>query len=227
MISSKFASAADCASWQRAVVVTDVISFDLQACTQGIREVVAKTWSGGVGGFAFLALAPWPAQGAEFKLVEPTVIASVAHFDRFVAADAFKLGRQIGGRTLSAVGLNFAAHFIGMVENNVPATSLQVWSLQLAMGDTSLISRLGGQERVAVPFVAYIYRLMEMGEGASHTDGRSNFAYVRSPVDRRLWAIHWSVNFANEWTIGAVYVPHPQLDWRADSYVLTRSHQIN
>lgn len=204
-------------------MVTDMLSFELHACAQGIREVVAKIWSGGVGGFAFLALSLWPAQGAEFKLLEPTAVASVGHFDRFVAADAFKLGRQIGGRTLRAVGLNFATHFTGVVEHDIPATSLQVWTLQYAMGDTSLISQLGGQEAVAVPFIAYIYRLMEMGERASHTDGRSNFAYVRSPVDWRLWAVHWSVNFANEWTIGAVYVPHPHLDWRSDSYVLTRS----
>ena len=59
---------------------------------------------------------------------------------------------------------------------------------------------------------------MAMGtEGASHTDWRSNFAYMRSPVDRRLWAVHWTVNYAGEWNIGTVSVPHEHLDWRAGS----------
>jgi hypothetical protein len=60
---------------------------------------------------------------------------------------------------------------------------------------------------------------MEMGEqGPSHVDWRSNFAYVRAPIDRRLWAVHWNVNHAGDWIIGAVYVPHPHLDyWRSDS----------
>jgi hypothetical protein len=59
---------------------------------------------------------------------------------------------------------------------------------------------------------------MEMGEeGPGHTDWRSNFAYVRSPIDGRLWAVHWSVNYENEWAIGAVYVPHSHLDWHSDS----------
>jgi hypothetical protein len=90
------------------------------------------------------------------------------------------------------------------------------------MSDASLMQRLGGKEQAAVPFIAYSHRLMETGEtGPGHTDWRSNFAYVRSPVDGRPWAVHWNVNYANEWNIGAVYVPHPHLDWRSDSRVVT------
>ena len=64
---------------------------------------------------------------------------------------------------------------------------------------------------------------MEMGDnGPSDTDGRGNFAYVRSPIDGRLWAVHWTVSQPGEWIIGAVYVPHPHIDWRAGSRVLTR-----
>ena len=161
------------------------------------------------------------ARAAELKLLEPIAHASVDPTGRFVAADAFKPGRTIGGRTLSAVGWNFATYFLDIVETDVPAAALKVWTLQYTMGDASLIRRLGGEARAAVPSIAHIYRFMEMGDGPNHTDGRSNFAYVRSPVDQRLWAVHWGVNFANEWTIGAVYVPHQQIDWRADSRLLT------
>jgi hypothetical protein len=159
------------------------------------------------------------ALAAEFRPLEPLAEAKIERIEEFVAADAFRLGNRIGGRTLSAVGLNFARHFLSVVEKDVPATSLRVWTLQYTTGDKSLIKALRGEEHAAVPFLAYIHRVMEMGEGAAgHTDWRSNFAYVRSPIDQRLWAVHWTVNYANEWNIGAVYVPHPHLDWRSGSH---------
>jgi hypothetical protein len=41
--------------------------------------------------------------------------------------------------------------------------------------------------------------------------------------------VHWTVNHAGQWIIGAVYVPHPHglyshphMDWRAGSRVLMR-----
>jgi hypothetical protein len=68
--------------------------------------------------------------------------------------------------------------------------------------------------------------MMQMAErGAGHTDWRSNFAYLRSPIDQRLWAVHWTVNYANEWNIGAVYVPHADLDWRSGTRLFTRARE--
>jgi hypothetical protein len=40
-----------------------------------------------------------------------------------------------------------------------------------------------------------------------------------------LWAVHWTVNHANEWIIGAVYVPHPELDWPAGSRLFTSGRE--
>jgi hypothetical protein len=152
------------------------------------------------------------------NLLAPHSETKIDRIEKFVAAEAFKEGGIIGGRRLGSLGLNFVQHFIGLVEGDVPEVSLKAWTLLYASGDQALIEVLGGEERAAVPFLAYIYRLMEMGEsGPSHLDGRSNFAYMRSAIDHRLWAVHWSVNHANEWTVGAVYVPHPHLDWRIDS----------
>lgn len=158
------------------------------------------------------------ASAREFRLLEPLTETKIEHIEKFTAAESFKIGNRIGGRTLSSVGLNFAAHFLGVVEKDVPAASVRSWALRYTIGDRSLINALGGEEEVARSSLAYIHRVMGMGdEGPSHTDWRSNFAYVRSPIDRRLWAVHWTVNYANEWTIGAVYVPHAQLDWRSGS----------
>jgi hypothetical protein len=167
--------------------------------------------------FFLLVLAAGPAS-AEFKLLDRLEDTRIDRIDRFVAAEAFKTGTKIGGRTLSAVGLNFAQHFLGVVENDVPSLSLKAWVLRYTTSDKSLVKALGGEKEAALSFLAYIHRLMEMGEaGPGHTDWRSNIAYVRSPIDQRLWAVHWTVNYVNEWMIGAVYVPHPQLDWRSGS----------
>jgi hypothetical protein len=162
--------------------------------------------------------------GAEFKLFDRLEDAKIEPSEKFVAAEAFKVGRKIGGRTLSAVGLNFSQSFLGIVEENVPGTSLSGSTLRYTMGDKSLIKALGAEEDAALPFLAYVYRLMEMnGEGPSHTDWQSNFAYVRSPIDQRLWAVHWTVNQSGDWNIGAAYVPHQQLDWRSGSRIFSKA----
>jgi hypothetical protein len=84
------------------------------------------------------------------------------------------------------VGLTFSTHFAGSVERNVPAAALGAWGLHYTTSDGSLIEHLGGEPRAAKPFLAYIHRLMEMSDnGSSHTDGRSNFAYMRSPPMER------------------------------------------
>ena len=177
----------------------------------------------GIALVALVAFCDWSARATEFKLLDLLTETTVARIDQFIAAEAFEPGKKIGARKLSAVGLNFSEHFLRVVEKDVPATTLKAWELLYAMSDASLSGQFGGDDRLAVPFLASIYRLMEIGaDGPSLTDGRSNFAYVRSPVDERLWAVHWSVNYADEWIIGAVYVPHPHLDWRMGSRLLTR-----
>jgi len=175
----------------------------------------------GLGAAMLLALCGHPARTAGLRPITPIVTVSFDRIDRFVARDVFKPGRKIGGRALSAVGWSFAEHFLSVVESDLPATTLKVWSLEYTMGDVSLVRWLGGEARAAVASIAHIHRLMEASDGPSHTDGRSNIAYVRSPTDRRLWAVHWSVNYRNEWTIGAVHVPHDHLDWHAETRLVS------
>jgi hypothetical protein len=167
---------------------------------------------------AWLAIFASEPTGAEFKLLNAHSQTRVERIEKFVAADAFKEGNRIGGRELTAIGWNFRVHFLGVVEQNVPETNLIGWTLLYAAGDTSLIGALGGEQRAPLSFLGHSYRLMELGEnGPSHVDWRSNFAYLRSSIDHRLWAIHWSMNYENEWSIGAVLVPHPDIDWQPGS----------
>jgi hypothetical protein len=158
---------------------------------------------------------------ADDRLLEPIIATQVASIENFVAADRFRVGNRIGNRRLGLVGSNFAEHFLSKAESYAPAASLVVTELRFTMGDTSL-TRMFDAEKAPLAHVAHVYAVMVLGEaGASHTDWRSNIAYVRSPVDHRLWAVHWSVNHSGEWTIGAVYVPHAALDWAAGTRVLS------
>ena len=150
---------------------------------------------------------------AEFKLLSPHSQTKLERIEKFAAADVFKEGNMIGSRELTAIGWYFREHFLGLVQTNVPATALKGWTLLHYADDVSIISAMGGEQKASLS-LAHIYHLMEMGEnGPSHVDWQSNFAYVRSPIDQRLWAIHWSVNYHNEWSIGAVQVPHPAIGW--------------
>jgi hypothetical protein len=170
-------------------------------------------------------LASGPA-GAESRLFDPQQGKKIGRIEKFVAADAFKTGTRIGGRTLSVVSVNFAQHFLGVVEKDIPAIALSRRALRYTADDGWLIKALGGEHKAILPFLAYIHHVMETGDAAvGHADGRSNFAYVRSTVDGRLWAVHWTVNHADEWIIGAVHVPHPELDWPAGSRLFTSGRE--
>lgn len=185
------------------------MEFERRHCSQVIGSV--------------LALAALP-QGAlaKTRLLEPYAQSKFPGLETFVAAEAYKLGNKIGDRTLSAIGWNFSEHFLGVTESHVPEIQINAWTLLYAATDKWILETLQGQADGGTCVLANIHSLMSLNDrAANHLDGRSNFAYVRSPVDHRLWAAHWSVNSANEWIIGAVYVPHPDLDWHAGSRLFT------
>ena len=76
-------------------------------------------------------------------------------------------------------GLTFSTHFIGS-ERNVPAAALGARGLHYTTSDASLIGHLGGETRAAVPFLAYIHRLMEMGD-----NGDAGCDFARAPGSAR------------------------------------------
>jgi hypothetical protein len=160
-----------------------------------------------------------PGSAADLQVLEPHGQAEIGGLERFVAAEAFKTGNRIGDRVLGVVGLSFEKHFLSVVETHMQPASLQVWTLRYSADDALLISLIQGQRALTLQLSA-IHRLMELGRNAgSHTDGRSNFAYVRASADGGLWAIHWLVNERGEWVVGAVQVPHPDLFWFRGSRV--------
>jgi len=144
----------------------------------------------------------------------------VSRCESFVAADSFRAGTLIGGRTLGSLGFNFERLFLVAVEADAHLLALQAWTLRYSADGLSLIAHFGGEERAVVPLCA-IHRLMEAG-ALGHADGQSNVAFARSPVTGGVMAVHWFANHAKQWVVGAVEVPHA-LDWPAGSRVFGRA----
>ena len=168
------------------------------------------------GAFAFSAVATPAWSGPNLLDLHGTYKFEPIQF--FIARDAFRLGAKIGGRTLSVVGLNFMEYFMGVVEHDIPEVKASTWTLQFSAADDWVMTASNLTSEIDQHFLAHIHLIMELGEsGPSHLNGQSNLAYMRSAVDDRIWAVHWTVNSANEWNIGAVFVPHPHLDWPAGS----------
>jgi hypothetical protein len=185
-----------------------------------MQHCISRKMSIGFVTVAMASIDTGPARAVD-RFLEHVHALRVATIENFVAVDRFRVGNRIGDRRLGLVGHNFADQFLKQVDNYAPAASLAITELRFTMGDTSL-TRMFNAEKAPLAHVAHVYAIMELGEaGASHTDWRSNIAYVRSPVDHRLWAVHWSVNHSGEWTIGAVYVPHAALGWAAGTRVLS------
>ena len=164
---------------------------------------------------------PQVAQG-KITLLEQRALLRLPGKETFVVAEVFKVGSKIGGRMLSAIGWNFSEHFLSVTENNGRETQIAAWTLLYTAGDKWILETLDGLPDGGTCTLSNIHSLMTLGEKASnHLDGLSNFAYVSSPADRRLWAVHWLVSNTNEWTIGSVQVPHPDMPWHRGSRLFT------
>lgn len=169
---------------------------------------------------ATICAAPVGAEPAKLAVETQSMMPEV---DRFVAADAFKVGARIGGRTVWLLGFDFASKMLPVIETNVHAVPVQAWTLRYSADDATLIKSVGGETNAVLPLAAIHYVMTLDGKGGNRVDWRSNFAYVRLAGEERLLAVHWFVNQDGEWVIGAAQVPHPAIDWSAGSRLFSRA----
>ena len=69
--------------------------------------------------------------------------------DTFVAAEAFKVGNKIDGRTLNAIAWNFSEHFLGIAERHVPEMQITAWTLLYTTNDEWILESLDEQSDAA------------------------------------------------------------------------------
>lgn len=115
---------------------------------------------------------------------------------RFVVADNFKVGNVVGGRTIAWIGNNFHHHFDDVVEEDVPARTINIWELVKGSRDPVIIIALGGEDKPNTQtHLAHTFQMMKLGEkGKSRLDGYANLGYKLSPKDGKLWVPRWNVN---------------------------------
>ena len=164
---------------------------------------------------------------AKTVLLDQLARLSLPGKETFVSTEEFEVGKKIGRRALRSISWNFSKHFLSVTEYHVRVRQITVWTLLHTAGDKWILETLDGQRDGGKCTLADIHSLMTLGEKASnHLDGQSNFAYVTSPIDRQLWAVHWLVNSTNEWIIGSVQVPHPFTDWRHGCRLFTSDSDV-
>ena len=129
-------------------------------------------------------------------LLEQRALLRLPREQTFVVAEVFKVGRKIGEPHVEwqLAGV-FPSIFLASPKSTFQETPIAAWTLLYTAGDKWILEALDGQPNGGACTLANIHNLMTLGEKASnHLDGQSNFAYVSSPVDRRLWGVHWLVN---------------------------------
>jgi len=118
-----------------------------------MKERRPRQWTLVVCCLIIVAVGAW---GGEFKLLAPHSERSVPHIETFVAAEAFKIGSTIGGRTLSAVGWTFAEHFLAVVEKSVPERRVSARTLLYTAGTNHLLKPRVGKRVLSTSLDIFI-----------------------------------------------------------------------
>ncbi len=110
---------------------------------------------------------------------EPVKVASCKCF---VASQKWVVDRN-GELPISSLSENIRTHFLGLIEENVPAATLKQRKLLKNSGDTSIISAYGGQAKVKIPF-AHVFEYLKTA------DRTEWYVFYVIGTDGYLWAVY-------------------------------------
>ena len=177
----------------------------------------AKDFSGKLGGPEG---ARWWEEFKRFLRKEPTWVhrllelvstVEVAGVTKFVAADHF----VVGNAGITYLGDSFCNNFLGKVEENVQAVTLNVWKLRESAIDESIRAELGADcEEIALAHFWAVFKKRS-------ADGSRDwfFAYIRG-IDGNLWAVS-ARRSSGGWGVHAGSMTYPRR-WAAGNQVISR-----
>jgi len=143
-------------------------------------------------------------------LLEQFAITDVSGAEKFVVKNAFGPDNPAGIKFW--LGYNFKKHFLGLVEENVPATELMINTLVKLSLDAPIIAELGNRVEI---MLAHLYELISR---------QSNGAYLSyiCGTDGNRWAVNadW-YSTDREWSLDANSVENPP-PWREGSQVVSQ-----
>ena len=141
-------------------------------------------WSQAGLGICCLMLFIAGASGGEFRLLEPHSETRRDRIEQLLPPTHSKWGPN-RRPNIECDRVELRRAFSRRPRKQCARVHMHGWTLWYTAGDELLIEASGGEDGV-IRFLACIHHLMELGDnGPSHLDWRSNFAYLRSPVDRR------------------------------------------
>ncbi len=146
---------------------------------------------------------------------------SVPAVKKFVASEAFGDNNSAGIKFY--IWDNFKTNFLGKVEEDVPATELNIHELTKNSLDAPIRAELGTEYEETK--LAHLYEMLKKqahGEaGDLLVNGYANIFYIRD-TNNNLWAVyaHWGAGF-REWRVRAYSVTSPG-GWGAGFQVISR-----
>lgn len=149
------------------------------------------------------------------SLLIPIPATPMGAVERFVVADVIKIGAKIGNYEVAWIGDNFKQHFLGVVEENVPARELPGHTLARYSRDEPIINGMGGTMKKLGPAataLSHLFGVIPLGKsGPGLFNGYANIGYKLSPIDQEPWAVDWSVD-DGELSVDAFPASDPD-DW--------------
>ncbi|MEE4452183.1 hypothetical protein [Novosphingobium resinovorum] len=132
--------------------------------------------------------------------------------ERFVARDRF-VAEAAGELPIRYVGEDFTAHFLGVVEEAVPAARLSQYELVKSSIDGPIFAALGGEGEARIA-LAHLYAFLKTADRT-----RWFFFYVADAAGK-LWAVdaYWR---EHGWDLEAYSVTYPR-GWRGGGRVVSR-----
>ncbi len=158
-------------------------------------------------------------------LLEQFAITDVSGAEKFVVKNAFGPDNLAGIKFW--LSLDFKAHFLGKIEENVPATKLAVHTLTRSSLDGPIQDELGSH-RVEIA-LAYLYEMISRqpkGESKGKdkfllTNGYANFSYICA-INGERWAVYaYWYSVSREWSVDANSVAGP-FPWVAGGQVVSQ-----
>jgi hypothetical protein len=134
---------------------------------------------------------------------------------RFVARDKF-VAYRAGELPIRYLGDDFTAHFLDVIERQVPAETLYQYRLVRSSVDGPIFAALGGEHGARIA-LAQIYEFLKTADR-----GQWFFFYVADAAGE-LWAVdtYWR---EQGWDLEAYSVTYPR-GWRGGGRVVSRDHR--
>jgi hypothetical protein len=128
--------------------------------------------------------------------------------ESYAVAEHIAAGKRLGEFYIAYVNTEFATHFYGLVEEDVPEREIQKYEIRRLEDyrDERIIEAMGGDINNLGPAaisLAHFFGIPGLGTTRGYGEfGRMNIGYAMSPLDLKPRAVYWHT-YLGKYFIGA------------------------